>query len=47
LRKAMHDFDMRSGLVITWDEEKVIKEEQGEIRFIPLWKWLVQKDAIF
>lgn len=37
LRKAMKELGIRKGLVITEGEEM----EEGAIRFVPLWKWLL------
>jgi predicted AAA+ superfamily ATPase len=38
LRKAMKETGIREGLVITEDEER----EEGMIKFVPLWKWLLE-----
>ena len=38
LIKASEEFKCKNLLVITWDYE----EEQDEIKFIPLWKWLLE-----
>jgi len=42
LLKACEKLRCRDLVVITWDyeDEKIIKEEK--IRFIPLWKWILQ-----
>lgn len=37
LRKAMKELGLQEGLVITGDEEK----EEGAIKLVPLWKWLL------
>jgi predicted AAA+ superfamily ATPase len=29
-------------LLITWDEEKIITEQNIEIKVIPAWKWLLE-----
>jgi len=38
LRKAGEELNCKRKTVITWDYE-----EEGEIKFIPLWKWLLEK----
>jgi predicted AAA+ superfamily ATPase len=37
----MADLRIKTSFILTWDEEKTIKEEGLEIKFVPLWKWLL------
>ncbi|RLG59432.1 MAG: AAA family ATPase, partial [Candidatus Hydrothermarchaeota archaeon] len=39
-KRAMEELKQRNGLIITWDEEDVIKENNREIKILPLWKFL-------
>lgn len=41
LRKGMKEFKIKKGLIITYDEEKIIKEKNQEITIKPSWKWLL------
>lgn len=47
LLKAMAEFDLKEGLVITDDEETDLKEGDVMIRFVPLWKWLLREEGVF
>ncbi|MCD6369873.1 MAG: ATP-binding protein, partial [Thermoplasmata archaeon] len=38
LEKAGEELKCKNKTVITWDYE-----EEGEVRFVPLWKWLLEK----
>jgi predicted AAA+ superfamily ATPase len=42
LIKAMKEFDLSEGLIITEDYEGKEKIKNKEIKFIPLWKWLLR-----
>lgn len=44
LLKAMSEFNINEGLIITDDEEGEQKEGDFIIRFIPLWKWLLREE---
>ena len=39
-KKAMEELKQKNGLIITWDEEDIIKENNREIKILPLWKFL-------
>lgn len=41
LIKGSRDLNCKNLLVITWDQEKEEKIEGKNIKFIPLWKWLI------
>jgi predicted AAA+ superfamily ATPase len=45
LRRGMADLGMKTGIVLTWDEEKTVKGDGSEIRFVPLWRWLLEPPA--
>lgn len=42
LLEAMKAFKLKSGLVITEDKEGLESVQGKKIRFVPLWKWLLQ-----
>ena len=44
LREAMARFDSKEGAIVTLDEEGEIAVEEGSIRVIPAWKWLLSSD---
>jgi len=37
----MNKFNKKEGLILTKHEEKEIKFEEGTIKLIPVWKWLL------
>jgi len=41
IREFMRKFNKREGLMITKNEEKEVKFEEGTIKLIPAWKWLL------
>ena len=41
LVKAMDEFDLKEGLVITEDYEFEEKVNSKKIKFLPLWQWLL------
>ena len=41
LRAAMKELDIKNSLIITYDEEKEIEVQEGIIKVIPAWKWLL------
>ena len=40
---AMETFDLKEGIILTEDYEEIEKYGQKEIRYMPLWKWLILK----
>ena len=44
LRDFMKKFGQRKGILITKRDERVIKNEEGTIQLIPIWKWLLMPD---
>lgn len=44
LAEAMDELKLKEGLVITWDYESDEKSGGKTIRYVPLWKWLLQQD---
>jgi len=42
LRLGMKELRLKNGVVLTWDEEKKVKQPGSEILLIPLWKWLLE-----
>ena len=45
LHKAMQEFKLREGIIITEDYEGEEIAEDKKIVYIPLWKWLIKKDG--
>jgi predicted AAA+ superfamily ATPase len=43
LLSAMEEFKLKKGLILTEDYEEIEKYNQKEIRYKPLWKWLILK----
>jgi len=43
LLSAMEEFKLKEGLILTEDYEEFEKYNQKEIRYEPLWKWLILK----
>jgi predicted AAA+ superfamily ATPase len=41
LRSAMKEFNLNQGLIITYAEDKEIQVDEGIIRVIPAWHWLL------
>ena len=41
LLKAMKHFNLKKGIIVTWDYEDSDKIEKKLIEYIPLWKWLL------
>ena len=41
LQEAMKQYDLTNGLIITEDEEEIIKFKEFTIHVIPVWKWLL------
>ena len=39
LEKASEELGCKKETVITWDYE-----EDGEVRYIPLWRWLLERE---
>jgi len=44
LEKAMKEFNIDNGMVITYDESDEIKSAHGIIKVIPAWIWLLEKN---
>ena len=44
LLKAMEEFDLKTGLIITESYESLEKQGNGRVCFQPLWKWLLDKE---
>ncbi|MBI5177209.1 ATP-binding protein, partial [Candidatus Micrarchaeota archaeon] len=42
LRRGMQELNLKKGTILTWDEEKELKEKYTLITFTPLWKWLLE-----
>ena len=44
LREFMKKFNKKEGMMLTKKEEKEIKFEEGTIKLVPVWKWILKKD---
>jgi predicted AAA+ superfamily ATPase len=44
LEKAMKEFNIDNGMIITYDESDEIKSAHGTIKVIPAWIWLLEKN---
>jgi predicted AAA+ superfamily ATPase len=44
LEKAMKEFNIENGMIITYDESDEIKSAYGTIKVIPAWIWLLEKN---
>lgn len=42
IKEFMKKFNKKNGLMLTKNEEKEIKFEEGTIKLIPVWKWLLE-----
>ena len=43
IKEFMKKFNKKEGLMLTKNEEKEIKFEEGIIKLIPVWKWLLKE----
>ena len=41
LIEALNQFDLKEGLVLTYDQEDDLIKENKKIRILPLWKWQI------
>jgi len=41
IRKFMRKFSKKEGIILTKNQEKPVTFEEGKIKLIPLWKWLI------
>ena len=41
IKEFMRKFNKKEGLILTKNEEKEVKFEEGVIKLIPVWKWLL------
>ncbi len=42
LLEALNEYDLKEGLILTSDEEKVIEIDNKKIIIKPVWKWLLK-----
>ena len=40
----MKKFHIKKGMVVTKNDEKEVKTEEGIIKLIPAWKWFLEKE---
>jgi hypothetical protein len=43
LMEAINKFNLKEGLIITFDQEESITKDKKKIKIIPAWKWLLQE----
>ena len=41
LMKASDDLSCSNLIIITWDKDDVERISEKEVRFVPLWRWLI------
>jgi predicted AAA+ superfamily ATPase len=44
LLEASAELNCQSLSLLTWDDEKIIKEDDKEINVMPVWKWLLKNN---
>ena len=44
LRKAMEVFNLKEGLILTFEQEEII-QEKFKISVKPIWKWLLENES--
>ncbi len=44
LLKASRELNCDNLLMITWDQDEDVKEEEKKIKVTQLWKWLIRLD---
>ena len=44
LREAMTAYKLKKGIIITYNQDKIIKENKKTIILIPAWRWLLEND---
>lgn len=42
LFEALKEFDLKEGLILTYDREDTFKMENKVVKLLPVWKWLLQ-----
>lgn len=43
LKAAMNDLNLKESLIITYDEEEEITDNEFDIKVVPFWKWVLNK----
>lgn len=41
IKEAMQTYQLKTGLILTENEEEIIENEEGNIYILPIWKWLL------
>lgn len=41
IKEAMQTYQLKTGLILTENEEEIIENEEGKIYILPIWKWLL------
>ena len=44
LAEAMKEFDLKQGMILTYNQENIVKYDCHEIPVLPIWKWLTLSD---
>jgi uncharacterized protein len=43
LAEAMHDLDIKQGIILTYNQDEMIPADEGSgIRVVPVWRWLLE-----
>ena len=45
LREAMTAYKLKKGIIVTYNQDKIIKENKKTIILIPAWRWLLENDS--
>jgi hypothetical protein len=41
LLKAMDEFRLKTGLILTFDQEEELSKGKKKIKILPVWKWMM------
>ena len=41
LQEAMKEFELKEGLLLTYDTERTIESDVGVMKLVPVWKWIL------
>ena len=44
LKEAMIAYKLKKGIIITYDQDKIIEEKNKRIILIPAWRWLLENN---
>jgi len=44
LEEAMRYFRIKTGFILTYNQEKIIRDEKYKIKVLPVWQWLLERN---